>query len=457
MAIELKQAKHLDGVLQSLKMRPLTIAQLNDFYVETRKGRGDNPISSIKRLILNDPLGQQNILFSGYRGCGKTTELNNLTKQISDEILVLNFSINEELDPNTISHIDLYLVLIEQLLFLSKKHKIKIDKTFFKKLKLWTDSDEIKEITSYYGEANVEAEVGVEKGLGIPYFLKLFGRLKGAAKVGGDYKREITKKIEPKLTELIDNFNLLVTEVNLQLPKIKKKGLLIIVEDLDKLDLPKAEELFYNYSSQITQIKANAIYTFPISLMYHYRFTSIRNYYDNNFELPMIKVFNKDGTPNIVGRTILTDILKERMDLNLIEAGVLESFLVKSGGCIRDLFRMIQTAALKALDFNREIITRKDYCKAYWRLRNDYENSIAEKREEDETITVEAYEETLIATFESIDKKPPNNNAALDLRQNLCILSYNDTQWYDVHPLVKDYLIDKKKIKIDGADPHRCS
>ena len=69
----------------------------------------------------------------------------------------------------------------------------------------------------------------------------------------------------------------------MQLHKINKKGLLIIVEDLDKLDLPKAEELFYNYSSQITQIQANAIYTFPISLMYHYRFTSIRNYYDHNF------------------------------------------------------------------------------------------------------------------------------------------------------------------------------
>lgn len=457
MARELKQARHLEGVLQSLKMRPLTIEQLDKFYIETRNGRGDNPISSIKRLILNDPLGQQNILFSGYRGCGKTTELNNLTKQISDKILVLNFSINEELDPNTISHIDLYLVLIEQLLLIAKENKIKLKRAFLKKLQLWTDADEIKEITSYYGEANIEAEVSVEKGLGIPYFIKLFGKLKGAAKVGGDYKREITKKIEPKLTELIDNFNLLITEINLQLHRIDKKGLLIIVEDLDKLDLPKAEELFYNYSSQITQIKANAIYTFPISLMYHYRFTSIRNYYDNNFELPMIKVFNKDGTPNREGRDILTAILKERMDLNLIEAGVLDSFLVKSGGCIRDLFRMIQTAALKALDFDRKVITRQDYCKAYWRLRNDYENSIAEKREEDETITVEAYEKTLIATFESIDKKPPNNNAALDLRQNLCILSYNDTQWYDVHPLVKDYLIDKEKITVDGSDPHRCS
>ena len=458
MSRKLVKAENLEGVIQALKDRPLTKDQLEEFYVNTIKGRGDNPIRAIKRSIMDEPMGRQHILLSGYRGCGKTTELNFLSKELEDELLIINFSVSEELDPVTITHIDLYLVLLAKLLEVAESRDIHVDDKLLKSVELWTNAEALKETTTLRGEASVE--VGGEASTGIPALLKKVLKIKGVVKAGGEHKKEVTKKIEPTLTELIFNCNALIAEITDKLwRKDKKKGIkgmLVIIEDLDKLDLPIAENLFYNYSSQITQINTNVILTLPISLRYHSNFNTIKNYYHIVVELPMIKVFNKDGSANEIGRGILKKILAERMDLDLFEEGLIESFLVKSGGCIRDLFRMILIAAFKTLDYEKPKIDRTDYCKAYWRLRNEYENSIAEKRTATETITYKEFIDSLVDTYKSRDKKPDNSNAVLNLRQNLCILSYNDTQWFDVHPVIKDFLIDKGRITVEGNDPHRC-
>ncbi len=460
--MSLKYAHDLEGTMQALDIMPLSINLLDQFYINTVKGRGDNPIKHIERLLFNNIENEVSqplhILFSGYRGCGKTTELNYLTQQISQQIQVINFSVYQELDPVTVNHTDLYLVLMENLLALAKEQDLDISQTYLKKLNLWLEAPAIKEIRSLAGSIDAEVSGGAETSFFIPYFTKIFARLKATAKTSGSYKKEITTKIELKLNQLIENCNLLIVEIKQKLWKKGIKDLLIIIEDMDKLDLPKAQDLFYNYSVFLTQVQTNVIFTFPISLMYHTQFNTIKNYFDLSFELPTIKVFNRDGSPNQEGRKILSNIVKSRMKLDLFEEGLLESFLVKSGGCIRDLFRMLLSASLRALDYEKEKVSRLEYCKAYWRLRNEYANSIAEKRTKDgEVIKYEDYLQALVETYESEDKTPPNSNAVLDLRQNLCILSYNDTQWFDVHPVVKDFLIDKGKIQPHGDDPHKCS
>lgn len=460
--MSLKYAENLEGTMQSLDIMPLSIDLLDKFYINTIEGRGDNPLKSIKRTLLQNIKNEQaksfHFLFSGYRGCGKTTELNYLTQEIQDKIMVINFSVYEELDPITFNHTDLYLVLMEKLLDLADTKGLNIEDTYLEKLKLWTESESIKEIRSLGDSQQGEMAVGGEASMGIPYFSKVFAKLKATAKTSSSYKKEITTKIELKLTELIENCNTLINTIKQKLWKTGIKDMLIIIEDMDKLDLPKAQDLFYNYSIFLTRIQTNTIFTFPISLMYHTKFNVIKNNFDLSFELPTIKVFNKDGSPNQEGRKILSNIVESRMNLNLFEEGVLESFLVKSGGCIRDLFRMLLTASSRALDYEKEKISRLEYCKAYWRLRNEYANSIAEKRQDGEVIKYEEYIEVLVKIYQSEDKTPPNSNAVLDLRQNLCILSYNnDTQWFDLHPVVKDFLIDKKGLKTDEHDPHKCT
>jgi hypothetical protein len=99
------------------------------------------------------------------------------------------------------------------------------------------------------------------------------------------------------------------------------------------------------------------------------------------------------------------------------------------------------------MNHGQTLITQVDYTKSFFRLRRDYENTIAEKRVNNElVISVEEYYETLKGVALSETKKVDNTGAALDLRQNLCILGYNDEGWCDVHPVVRSILQERKLI-----------
>jgi hypothetical protein len=73
--------------------------------------------------------------------------------------------------------------------------------------------------------------------LDIPFIAKFFAKLKSAAKSTVSMKETYKITIEPKLSEFIFNCNLLINEIKNKLPDVDKKGLVIIIEDLDKLSL----------------------------------------------------------------------------------------------------------------------------------------------------------------------------------------------------------------------------
>jgi hypothetical protein len=91
----------------------------------------------------------------------------------------------------------------------------------------------------------VEAEAGAEGKIGIPFLQKFFYKFKMSAKSSRSLKETIKVNIEPKLSDLIEHCNLLINEVKNGLKKIEKEDLLIIIEDLDKIPIDRAEDLFF--------------------------------------------------------------------------------------------------------------------------------------------------------------------------------------------------------------------
>ena len=252
--------------------------------------------------------------------------------------------------------------------------------------------------------------------------------------------------MDPKLSQLIENCNLLIADVRKNLHKIRKKGLLLIIEDLDKVDLKMGEELFYVHSTQMTQLDCHCIFTFPIALLYNTRFTAIRNSYDEDFVLPMIKVREKDGNPFEEGIQALEDVVAQRMSISLFgEKAILRDMILCSGGCLWDLFRMIRDAADSALNHERSKINREDFRDAYLSLKSDYYFTIADNK--DKGITANTYFQTLKQCALDKTKKPESTEAMLDLRNNLTVLGYNGDQWSDVHPVVRDILREKGLIQ----------
>jgi hypothetical protein len=446
----LKKADKIEEVYSVFQSKPLKISDLKDFYKNTTEARGKNPRRRFARILKTNQDSNQHILFVGYRGCGKSTELNHLQKDLQEEFLVLNYSIQEELDPIHVNYIELFIVTMERLFSVVKEKNLKVSKAYLTGITDWIKSKEIEEIRVKYN-IGVETDVGVEGALGIPYLQKFFAKFKASAKSSKSLKETLKKNVEPKLSDLINYCNDLIQEVRLELHKIDKTDLLLIIEDLDKIPPNRAEELFFNHSNQLTQIKTNVIYTFPIALYYHMNFNTIKPHFTDIHELPMIKVSNKNGTVNKKGIQTMKAIIEARMDTeNLIsDLDILNQMINYSGGCLRDLFLMLVEAAENALDYGRTKIEDSDMLSAFQKLKNEYENNVTDYIIDNE-ILVEAKEfyRVLTELAKNSNKTVENTFIVSQLRQNLSILGYNGEKWYDVHPIMKEIL--KERGFING-------
>lgn len=444
----LKKATTLDDVYQAFRGEPLQISEMEEFYQKTKPARGTrDPRQRIARLLKKLPDSYEHFLFVGYKGCGKSTELNHLQMDISHQFLVLNYSVQEELDPVHLNYIELFIVTMEKLFAVADDNDLSIRQELLDSIQHWMASEEIEEIREKYN-IGVEGEVGAEGKIGIPYLKSFFAKFRATAKSSRQLKETLKQNVEPKLSDLIAHCNNLIREISLKLDEIGLDDMVIIIEDLDKIPLSRAEQLFFNYTNQLTQLQTNVIFTFPIALYYHVRFNDIKNYFSDPYELPMIKIKNRDGSENEVGMGVMRNIIAARMDISSLFEGeeLLDRLIRKSGGCIRDLFLMIQEAAEGALDLEREAIAIEDVQLAIQRLKNEYDNNIADNVIDGEKYTADGYYNVLVELYKSDTKKVENTLEVMHLRQNLCILGYNGEGWTDVHPVVVDILRERKRI-----------
>jgi len=121
-----------------------------------------------------------------------------------------------------------------------------------------------------------------------------------------------------------------------------------------------------------------------------------------------------------------------------------QRFIKLSGGCLRDLFTMIKSAASNALDDKREFIDEVDFTYGLNKLKSTYFFTISYNRQTG--LDAEDYYKILVKCCRSRDKQPPDENGMMDLKHNLCILGYNTENWFDVHPVVKIILSEKGLI-----------
>lgn len=447
--MKLRKAETLDLIYQAFKGEPLKIEELDDFYQNARIARGGiEPRRRMSRLLHQLPDTSEHILFVGYKGCGKSTEMNHLQKDIQDEFLVINFSVQNELDPVHLNYIELFIVTMERLFHFAKENDLSVSKAYLESIRHWISTKEIEEIREKYN-IGVEGEAGLEGNFGIPYLQQFFYKFKASAKSSRQLKETLKRNIEPKLSDLIEHCNDLIQEVTLKLDTIGKKDLLLIIEDLDKIPLDRAEELFFNYTNQLTLLKTNVVFTFPIALYHNVRFNDIKVYFTNVYELPMVKIKNRDGSDNEKGMNVMRQIVAARMDTEKLIASpeILDRMIRDSGGCMRDLFLMIREAADSALDFERTVITEEDRINAYRKLKREYENNIADNFVDDKKYSAEDYYQTLVDLYNNKTKKVDNTIEVMHLRQNLSILGYNGEGWCDVHPIVADILKERGKIE----------
>lgn len=442
----MQKANRIDDIYNSVMAKPLAISELDQFYKDTDAARSQLPARMrLQRMIVQSAANQRNahILFVGNRGCGKSTELNHLQKDLQDSYMVLNYSVMEELDPQSIQYIELFIVTMERLFNMAVEKKLNIDQAFLNKVTEWTRTNEIEQIKEKHFSA--EAETGVDVEHGLPFLAKFFLKFKAAAKASKSFKDTIKDTLEPRLADLIQHCNDLIAAMRKEIKQNGLEDLVIFIEDLDKIPLDKAKLLFYNYANQLIQLRAIVVYTFPVPLYYNTQFIDIKNYFTHTVELPMIKVRDKNGDENAEGIEVMKQIIDARINRSLFATDeVIKDFVLNSGGVIRDMFTMLNEAAMAAFFGKSANINKEHFLYAYSYLRNEYYNTIADYTDANGKITpATAFYEAMQSLMKSVDKKPDHTEVLMLLRQNLCVLSYNGEGWCDVHPIMKNIVTER--------------
>jgi GTPase SAR1 family protein len=415
MADELKDIYHLFN-----PDKALLNDELGKYYVEI-----DQNETNIKELQIRLELGLETrepikLLFTGHRGSGKSTALNRLILNLDSDFIIVKYNVLDLLDQNDVTYIDVLLSILTKLFEKAQEDEVKLEDSLSKRADEWSSS-----ITKTRTTKNRK---GLEFKAKIPfYLLEIMGRIKNESTT----RKEIRKQIEPRVSELISLINDTIAEI-----EKNDKQILVIIDNLEKIESDNASELFYNHGTQLSQPMCKIIYTFPISLKSSDKFQQIKNNFSGVYVHPNIKIHEKDGSEHHCekGREFMKEIVSKRVSLELFEPDALEYILDMSGGVVREFIRIIRDSSIRALARGKITIDKDIAIDVVNGLKNLYQAQLSDS---DYKVLLEVYK----------TKDIKRDDKLVNLLHNLSVLEYrNGRSWCDLNPVVRSILDEKNML-----------
>ena len=402
----------------------------SNFYV-ARKGKG---ISKLKRRLAHPSTGSiPRYFFSGHTGCGKSTELMQLSTDpaITNKYWVLRFSIYDYFPSHAIDYKDLLFFLAMQLFTeYQKKGQGKIEK--HKQL--------LSEIEQWQGTLTKEIIIHKNFISGMELGAKLsvgFAELTSKFSVEPHTREIIRQTIEPNINELIGIINTLGSTIQAG----EDKPVLVLVDDLDKLSLSSSRDLFIEEGRTLLKINLPIVYTVSSALFYDPSFPTSKI---KNIFLPNITL-HEEGRPDSrvsEGYLLLRNFVHARMDEKLISEEALELAMKMSGGVFRELVRIMQDSIDYAQGEEHTRVELDDVEQSVTDIRNIYWRILTQEQ---------------VDILESVHTGDSRHNpqAMAILLKMLAVLEYNGRgTWFDVHPALYKLLDEfarEKEIRLSRA------
>ena len=355
-------------------------------------------------------------LFTGHRGSGKGTELYRLNKELADVFCIAHYSVTERLDIADLEYTDVVFSVGMSVVEIAQQHpNANVPAKLLEPIRNF-----MAEIVSEVEDKNKdESQVGIQA--------TILSVLSGFTRYGTERTSRtiVRKKLSASLQTLIKAIDDLARHLERHL----NKKILVIVEDLDKANLPTARNLFFEHGRSLSDPPVHLIYTFPVALRHTNEFKAIETYFQS-FDLPNIKTHTRVNAPVPTGLDKLKQVITLRVADGLFEPGSLELLAEKSGGLLRTLIDLTNEACLLAIVNKRTKVSVADVEVAVGKERASYARSLQPThytalRETRKTKIIE------------------NTQEYQDLLFNLSVLEYRNDDpnpWYDVHPIVQDLL-----------------
>ncbi|MCP4137175.1 MAG: hypothetical protein GY754_39770 [bacterium] len=432
---EISRASNIEDVLGIMGLEQLTGRRFDKFYVDTDEIRGKNTILSLERTLKNPLNPYSKLLFSGFTGSGKTTELIKLCYELEDTFNIIIFSVLLlKIDNITIEA--LLFQIVEDLLnslVLNElvEEKDEMLESILRNISKWCSE------TKIISEEEEKKSYTLSGGAGVDFFKQLFLKAKIDAGSIGSTKVHSSRIEENKINDLIFECNKIFAYIKSK----TGKETLVIVDDFEKIPFLKSRDFYTGNAAFIRMFRCSMLLTIPVELVYHPDFSLIEGVFGNAQILPMIKIKDKKGKVYKPGKDLFIDILEHRIDLSLFEDECYKDAVKYSGGSIRELFGIVRQAALIE---RSQIITKKSMKKSILDHKDIFASRIQERHDEIK-ITFDEYLDVLFEIHDGKKEEPKRSVALLDLLRIRAVMKYNDEGFYDIHPLLDTFISLYKK------------
>lgn len=434
------KATTIEELRKVCKPTPLEGEALARFFVETNAAR-DPHQEPRKRLRMGlDAANPARLLFYGHRGCGKSTELNKFLEENKNDFLPVKFSVFDTMTPNNVLAEDLMLVIAEQVLKTAQENRIQLDDASLGPVYRYFDEEMEKQAESHGAET--KAAAGADSGASfLGKLLGVFVRISGEIQMNSYSEHTVVHALRKRPADLLRQVNAIIHAVR---SKLSGKQLLIIVEDIDKLDLKQAREMYVNNVNLLTGLAAHVIYTIPIFLIHSPDLGAFKPRFDASIALPMIKVSEPGKAKPSSGHAIIKRIIEERVAKELFGKDALNLLIEKTGGVLRHAFEVLQIVATMTKTGPK--ITKANVRYGLNQLRKECLQQISLPTEpipEGPKSVNELFDrltEYAQKQLQGEKQEPVSDSVNQILLKTCALVEYNGEGWFGVHPLVMESL-----------------
>ena len=333
-------------------------------YVDLSSARVSNCLARLENELrehLQSGQPRCHLAFVGHRGSGKSTELFRLANKLHADgfpiQLTLDATLHEDAD-----YPDLFLWLVEKIATrLKETPGVALDDQHAEDVANWYASVAKFQTTTTTAKVGLETSASATVGgsfLGTGF--KLLASLKSAFIGSKERRTELRREIKNRADELIQLVNNFLSAATAALKAADKPHRILIIQDnLDRLDRPAALALFRDSADIIQKLNAAFVWTAPVGTLV----TPFNiNTKFKTFFMPMIAVRKRTGKANTVALDALRSVIARRMepDLTFGSDTLIRDLALASGGSVRELIKLTEEARLNATTERRGRIEAGD-------------------------------------------------------------------------------------------------
>jgi DNA polymerase III delta prime subunit len=428
--MDLELLAKFQQIYKDLDLFPLVEAE------DIQKFRVDYGLEVKVRLKREIEASEKNgkFIFAGHRGCGKSTLLKRLQNEMADHHYVVFFSIANLIEMTAVTHTNILYAIA--LLMISRASNLGINV-----------AEDIQEtILGWNTTVHKQSKSEETKG-GVGFELKF---LEFSAKLQQEksFRDGIETTFAKKISDLVGKIDRLAAAIQIK----TQKPVIVIIDDLDKLDLPLVEAIYRNNIKALFSPQIRIVFTIPVSAIQEPQVMGSLNSEGvvRPHLFPVAKFFPKEDRHNpevepiAKNLNIFLKVLEKRIPEGLIESQTARAMVLKSGGVMRELVRIARECCTECMvqieiEPDREdiVINEEILNAALQNLRHDFTRQIGS-----------SLYKLLAQIYKTSEAEDASNDGFVKLLHGLMVLEYeNASLWYDVHPIVVDLLKQKKLIE----------